>query len=127
MNLLLKYIIYGIDLEKDFGFKASDDFSNKLYGKLSLCFKENPSFKRCIINKNNYFLCIDDNDFKEIFGFKILENKIVFVEGLYMPQKIEEVSDTLKLLSEIISFCSEYKKISSEEKEKNESIDFEWL
>lgn len=128
MNLLLKYIIEGVDLNKEFNVTVNEKFKSELESHLSSKFNKEISFKVCPMNENNYFLILDDDEYKEIFGYEIVETSLYFLEGMYMPEDMSEVSVILKFLSEIINFSNEYSnKHNDDDSEDDTEWDFEWL
>ena len=127
MNLLLQYIIEGIDLAKEFGISVNEKFKSELEKYLSSKFNQDISFKICPMNENNYFLIFDEDEYKEIFGYEIVGNNLYFLEGMYMPENMNEVSAVLKLLYEIINFTNEYSSNNDEDSEDDTEWDFEWL
>jgi len=126
VNLLFDYMVNGIDTKEEFGFEADYPFTESLFKHLSEFFNDGETFRACPMNKNNYFLCIEEDDYKEIFGYEIVDNRFFFIEGIYMPQEINEVPSLLDLMSEIIKFCIEYSE-KEEDSDEDTECDFEWI
>ena len=128
MNLLLKYMIEGLDLKSQFKISADNNFKSKLEKHLESKFKGEVSFKRCPMNKDNYFLIFDDDEYKEIFGYEIVKDNLYFLEGMYMPENMLEVSYLLDFLSEVIKYSEEYSQTDTDgDSEEDTEWDFEWI
>lgn len=122
MQFLFDYMVNGINFKEDFDIENDDMFKNALVDHMSKKFKGEVVFKQCPINNENYFLVLDSNDFKEIFGFTIDGSNLYFLEGMYLPETLQECIPLFNLLTELIEFCSSY-----EPEEESESFDLEWL
>lgn len=122
MQFLFDYMVNGINFKEDFGIERDKAFLDSLTAYMSKKFKGDVVFKQCPINKENYFLVIDSDDFKEIFGFTTEGDNLYFLEGMYLPENLQECVPLLNLLTELIEFCSSY-----EPEEESESFDLEWL
>lgn len=133
MEVLLNFMVNGIDTKESFDFEIEEDFSKGLVEYIGKSFSDSElTINQCSMNKDNYFLCINDDEYREVFGFEISGNKIFFLEGIYSPQDLVECLDILHLYSSIIEFCSEYQLKAVEEDDKSpndddDSDDFEWL
>ena len=127
MNLLLQYIIDGVNLKKEFGISPDENFKKELENHLKSKFNEDITFGICPMNENNYFLIFDNDEYKEIFGYEIVEDSLYFLEGMYMPENMNEVSTILSFLSEIIKFSNEYSNNNDDDSEDDTEWDFEWL
>ena len=122
MQFLFDYMVNGIKFKKDFDIDNDERFRKSLVDYMSKKFKKEIMFKQCPINNENYFLVLDSNDFKEIFGFTIEGDNLYFLEGMYLPENFQECVPLLNLLTELIEFCASY-----EPEEESESFDLEWL
>ena len=123
MHLLFDYMVNGINFKEDFDIEYDEEFHSELILNLSKSFKGEVVFKKCPINKDNYFLVLDSDDFKEIFGFTIEDKILYFLEGMYLPENLEECIPLFNLLTKLIEFCSSYEP----KEEDSESFDIEWL
>lgn len=127
MHLLFDYMVNGIDTVRDFEFEVTKNFEESLVEYLKSCFKNSElSLKECSMNPKNYFLCINEDEYKEVFGFEIKENNIFFLEGIYSPQDLSECVDLIDLLSHLIKFCADYEEPDQAEEESEEESD-EWI
>ena len=123
MQLLFDYMVNGINFKEDFDIDDDEAFYVELKNYFSKKFKDEIVFKQCPINKDNYFLVLGDDDFKEIFGFTIDAGNLYFLEGMYLPENLQECIPLFDLLTGLIRFCDSYEP----KEEESEDLDFEWL
>ena len=90
-------------------------------------FSEGLKLKPCPINKDEFYLCIEDDEFKECFGYGFHKNLIYFAEGIY-PPSFEQVPDCLKLSSEVLGFVKDWSSKNKREEDTDEDDpSFDWI